>query len=206
MPFIHPSTRALYPLCITFSVLTLAYSLDTVADVLPPAPLRCAPTSITAPPAPSPGAPLTPLALDTLTRQLGLKVVSPSSPPSPEKQTPALPSLCALATRQIGPHLHEVSRREGPPDRHCVAEPPRSGPFIKNGVAQGITLFSVHPNSFFFQLGLRDQDLLLRLNGIPLNSPEGMLEAYALVLESSRVELELERGGQLLRQTYIIKS
>jgi hypothetical protein len=205
MPFVRPSARARYPLCITFSVLTLAYSLDTVADVLSPAPLRRTPTSITAPPAPSPGEQPMPLALDTLSRQLGLKVVSPSPPPFPEKQTPALPSLCALATRQLGPHLHEVSRREGPPDRHCVAEPPRSGPFIKNGVAQGITLFSIHPNSFFFQLGLRDQDLLLRLNGIPLNSPEGMLEAYALVLKASRVELELERGGRLLRQTYLIK-
>jgi general secretion pathway protein C len=98
-----------------------------------------------------------------------------------------------------------VSRRNGPPDRHCVAEPPPSGSFFKNGVAQGITLFSVHPDSFFFQLGLRAQDLLLRLNGIPLNSPEGALEAYALVLKASRVELELERGGRLLRHTYIIK-
>jgi hypothetical protein len=31
--FVRPSTQALYPLCITVSVLALAYSLNTVADV-----------------------------------------------------------------------------------------------------------------------------------------------------------------------------
>src|SRR5207249_643681 len=78
-------------------------------------------------------------------------------------------------------------------------------PSFKNGVCTGFKLFSIVPDSLFAQVGLQNGDVIRRINGYELNSPEKALEIYQRLRDATRIELEIERGGEPLRLSYSIE-
>ena len=78
-------------------------------------------------------------------------------------------------------------------------------PAFKDGVAQGFKLFSIRPDSLYSKIGVQNGDVIKRINGFDLNSPEKALEVYTKLKDSSRIDLELERNGQTVRKTYNIR-
>jgi general secretion pathway protein C len=54
-------------------------------------------------------------------------------------------------------------------------------------------------------LGFQNGDTVRRINGQPLTSPDGALEAFTRARDAGRVEVELERGGELLTFTYMLR-
>jgi general secretion pathway protein C len=63
----------------------------------------------------------------------------------------------------------------------------------------------MRPDSIYARLGLKNGDILQRVNGFTLDSPTQTLEAYNHLRRSSRIELEFERDGQVLRKTYAVE-
>ena len=68
-------------------------------------------------------------------------------------------------------------------------------PSFKNGVANGFKLFSIQPGSLYASIGIENGDVVQRVNGYEMNSPEKALELYQKLKESGHVTIELERGG-----------
>jgi general secretion pathway protein C len=110
--------------------------------------------------------------------------------------------------RAVSENDYEVPRTEI--DRtlanlNDVAMQARIVPAFKDGQAQGFKLFSIRPDSIYSKIGVQNGDVIKRINGFELNSPEKALEVYAKLKEASRIEIELERNGSSIRKNYTIR-
>ncbi len=83
-----------------------------------------------------------------------------------------------------------------------VATQARIVPSFKNGVANGFKLFSIQPGSLYSSIGVENGDVIQKINGYEINSPDKALEIYQKLRESSHITLEIERNGQVIRKEY----
>jgi general secretion pathway protein C len=86
-----------------------------------------------------------------------------------------------------------------------LATKARIVPSFKNGVANGFKLFSIVPDSLYANIGIQNGDVIRRINGYEMNSPDKALEIYQKLRDANRIEIELERRGETLRKTYSIE-
>jgi general secretion pathway protein C len=132
-------------------------------------------------------------------------------PPTPVAEArPAGPPNSGLGNgiRALNENEYEVPRAEI--DRTLgnlneVAMQARIVPAFKDGQAQGFKLFSIRPDSIYSKIGVQNGDVIRRINGFDLNSPEKALEVYSKLKESSRIEIEIERNGAPIRKTYNVR-
>ncbi len=87
---------------------------------------------------------------------------------------------------------------------NSLATQARLVPSFKNGVANGFKLFQIQPGSLYSSIGIENGDVITRINGYEINSPDKALEIYSKLRESSHVTLELDRGGQNIKKDYSI--
>jgi general secretion pathway protein C len=133
------------------------------------------------------------------------------TPPTPVAEAkPAGPPNSGLGSgiRALNENEYEVPRTEI--DRTLgnlneVAMQARIVPAFKDGQAQGFKLFSIRPDSIYSKIGVQNGDVIRRINGFDLNSPEKALEVYSKLKESSRIEIEIERNGAPIRKTYNVR-
>jgi general secretion pathway protein C len=85
---------------------------------------------------------------------------------------------------------------------NSVATQARIVPSFKNGVANGFKVFSIQPNSFYSAIGVENGDVVQKINGYEINSPDKALEIYQKLREARHVTVDLERGGQTIRKEY----
>ena len=81
----------------------------------------------------------------------------------------------------------------------------RAVPNIVDGKIKGFRIFSIKPGSIYEKLGIHNGDVVLRVNGIELDSPAKALEFYGAISSASDISLDLDRNGQLLSNNYTIK-
>ncbi|WP_083682803.1 type II secretion system protein GspC [Archangium sp. Cb G35] len=129
---------------------------------------------------------------------------TPPVPAGPPVQAPPNGS----GIRAMSENDYEVPRAEI--DRtlanlNDVAMQARIVPAFKDGQAQGFKLFSIRPDSIYSKIGVQNGDVIKRINGFELNSPEKALEVYTKLKEASRIEIELERNGSSVRKNYTIR-
>lgn len=80
------------------------------------------------------------------------------------------------------------------PNLHELAQDARIVPAFQNGRAIGFKLFSIRASSDFARAGLQNGDVVTRINGIELSSPERALEAYQRANDGLIVVDFLRRG------------
>jgi general secretion pathway protein C len=125
-------------------------------------------------------------------------------PPSPSAPSTGFGSTL----RQTGPETYAIQRQDVEntlANLNQVAMHARVVPSFVNGVSKGFKLFAMRPDSIYTRLGMKNGDILQRVNGFELTSPTQALEAYNHLRSSSRIELEIERDGQVLRKTYAVE-
>ena len=86
-----------------------------------------------------------------------------------------------------------------------LATQARIVPSFKNGVANGFKLFSIVPDSLYSKIGIQNGDVIRRINGYDMNSPDKALEVYQKLRDASRIEVELERRGDSVKKQYSIE-
>jgi general secretion pathway protein C len=110
--------------------------------------------------------------------------------------------------RQTGPETYAIQRQDVDntlANMNQVAMQARVVPSFINGVPRGFKLFALKPDSIFTRLGLKNGDILQRINGFTLDNPTSALEAYNHLKGSSRIELEIEREGQPVRKSFTVE-
>jgi general secretion pathway protein C len=134
------------------------------------------------------------------------------APPPPIRTTTPVQEPGTVATggsiRATSENEYEVPRAEI--DRtlsnlNDVAMQARIVPAFKDGVAQGFKLFSIRPDSIYTKIGIQNGDVIKRINGFDLNSPEKALEVYSKLKEANRIDIEVERNGSVVRKTYNVR-
>ncbi len=109
--------------------------------------------------------------------------------------------------RAVGPNRYEIDRNvldSTLSNLNVIATQARIVPSFRNGVANGFKLFSIQPGSLYASIGIENGDVVQRINGYEINSPDKVLELYQKLRETPHVTLEVERGGQLIRKEYNI--
>jgi general secretion pathway protein C len=129
---------------------------------------------------------------------------------APAKYNDAPPPSANLGStiKQVSENEYEVPRAEIDKtlsNLNDVAMQARIVPAFKDGVAQGFKLFSIRPDSIYSKIGVQNGDVIKRINGYDLNSPEKALEVYSKLKESSRIDIEVERNGASVRKTYNVR-
>ncbi len=128
-----------------------------------------------------------------------------AKPPTPSKKES---SLDISGIRATSANTYEVPKDElqkALGNMNEIATQARIVPSFKNGESQGFKIFSIKPNSLFTKLGIQNGDVIKRVNGFDINSPDKALEIYSKLQSSNRIEIEFERGGSPTRKTYNIR-
>jgi S1-C subfamily serine protease len=68
----------------------------------------------------------------------------------------------------------------------------------------GFRLAAVRPGSFFERLGLRANDVVLRVDGRPINGVEDASAAYAWLRVTDKFSVEVLRNGRPLTLRYVV--
>jgi general secretion pathway protein C len=131
----------------------------------------------------------------------------PPSPPVAQANT-APPPNNGSGIRAVSDNEYEVPRAEIDKtlnNLNDVAMQARIVPAFKDGQAVGFKLFSIRPDSIYSKIGVQNGDVIRRINGFDLNSPEKALEVYSKMKDASRIEIEIERNGAPIRKSYNVR-
>jgi len=86
-----------------------------------------------------------------------------------------------------------------------VATQARIVPSFKNGKANGFKLFSIKPGSIYSKIGMQNGDVIQKINGYEMNSPDKALEIYQKLKDATTVSIDLQRRGQNMNYNYNIQ-
>jgi general secretion pathway protein C len=75
-------------------------------------------------------------------------------------------------------------------------------PFLKDNQPHGFRVSSVQPNGVFYQLGIRNNDVVVKLNGVAVRQPDDIMGLYRQIQELDTVTVEVERRGRPMTLTY----
>jgi general secretion pathway protein C len=113
------------------------------------------------------------------------------------------PSTAGLAINRAPPprpsggsQFAENLRRMAETNPTAFAEVVRPQPVFANGVQRGYRVYPGRNRQQFAKLGLQPGDLVLSINGTPLDDPQRGMEIFNTIGTSDRVTVTVERNGQ----------
>jgi general secretion pathway protein C len=128
-------------------------------------------------------------------------------PPLPTNVAVREPAGGGDGIKAVGAHDYTVPRAEVDKtlnNLNDVAMQARIVPNFKDGQSNGFKLFSIRPDSIYTKIGIQNGDVVTRINGFDMNSPEKALEVYSKLRDATRIEIDLDRNGTPVHQTYTI--
>ena len=78
-------------------------------------------------------------------------------------------------------------------------------PSQKDGKVEGFKASEVKPNGVFSMIGIKNGDILLRLNDFPMDSPDKALQSFIALKGQNRLKLDIIRDGQPQTFNYDIR-
>ncbi|MFZ2950199.1 MAG: type II secretion system protein GspC [Desulfuromonadaceae bacterium] len=78
-------------------------------------------------------------------------------------------------------------------------------PSQKDGKVEGFRASEVKPNGVFSMIGIKNGDILLRLNDFPMDSPDKALQSFIALKGQNRLKLDIIRDGQSQTFNYDIR-
>ncbi len=78
-------------------------------------------------------------------------------------------------------------------------------PNIKNGKQKGFLVQEIIPGGIYDSLGLRNEDILLRINGLEISNPEVAIQAMSALRGMNSIELDIIRNNSKMSMSYQIK-
>ena len=124
------------------------------------------------------------------------------APPPPDLQGGS-PDLSGV--KRLTDNRYEIPKKvldQSLSNLNNLATQARIVPSFKNGVANGFKLFSIQPGSLYSSIGVENGDVIQRINGYEINSPDKALEIYQKLKDAGHITIDIERNGQTLRKDY----
>jgi general secretion pathway protein C len=123
------------------------------------------------------------------------------------------------AKRSSGPNLGQGVRKLGDKEYQIekteidkvlsnlnqIARQARIVPSFKNGKSNGFKLFSIRPNSLYSKIGIQNGDIIQKINGYEINSPDKALEIYSKLKDADSITVDLVRRGKPQTMSYSIQ-
>jgi general secretion pathway protein C len=127
--------------------------------------------------------------------------------PFESSRRPSPPPRSFPRLTRVGPYTYEMHRTtlDGLlEDQAQLMRSARVVPEQRDGKIAGVRIFGVRPGTLMDAIGFENGDMLLRVNGYDVTSPDHALEAYARLRSSDRLYVEIERRGTPITITYRI--
>ena len=86
-----------------------------------------------------------------------------------------------------------------------VATQARLVPSFKNGKPNGFKIFSIRSGSIYSKIGMQNGDVILKINGFEMNSPDRALEVYSKLRDATSLTIEITRRGINMTMSYAIR-
>ena len=133
--------------------------------------------------------------------------------PSPSRSGMPPTSVAALPTgegiRRIDDSRFEIAQAEIDAVMNgglaTMAQDVRIVPYFEGGVSKGFKLYSIKPGSLLSKIGLMNGDVISKVNGYDISSPEKALQVYGLLKNEKNVSVDLTRNGQNKSLSYSIR-
>lgn len=136
------------------------------------------------------------------------EVIAPPVTVASNTPPPPAPGKIGAGIQATGADSYEIPKDEinkALSNLNDIAMQARIVPAFKDGVATGFKLFSIRPDSLYTKIGIQNGDIVRRINGFEINSPDKALEVYTKLKESNRIEIEIDRNGSPVRKTYNVR-
>ena len=129
---------------------------------------------------------------------------------------PAIETVAAKtpAVGSAGPRQPQKSRKEMTFDREQIKKfldnpnelltGARLMPVLKDGKQEGFIVKEVKPGGIYENIGLKNDDIILRANNVELNSPGDGVKIFNMIKELDRMELDIIRNGVPMTQVFHI--
>jgi general secretion pathway protein C len=88
-------------------------------------------------------------------------------------------------------------------DLNKVMTQARVVPYMLGGKIAGYAIFDILPGSLYSRLGLQNNDVVERVNGVEIKSPETLYQLFQQIRHQQRIALDFSRGGK--RETVTIE-
>jgi general secretion pathway protein C len=112
---------------------------------------------------------------------------SRAEPESPEKPSPEREATVVVKRSEVDESLRNV---------HQLLSQVRIRPHFTDGVADGLVVSNIKPDSIFARMGLRNGDIVQGLNGRNIQTPDDVMEMYERLKSGSRLAVQVMRNGE----------
>ena len=120
-------------------------------------------------------------------------------------QTNVIPAApVGLESERIGHNEYVVSRSFVERMTQARQHELRAVPHEQNGVAFGVRIFGLRRRGEFEQLGLRNGDVVLRMNGISVSAPSALPELASSFQGSTHLVVDVLRAGRVTTMRYTV--
>lgn len=136
-----------------------------------------------------------------------VKLMTPTAPKTgmPAEGTPATPG--SIAT-QVGTGSYVIEQRALNAALDNIGQAmtdARLLPSMKDGKVEGFRVSEVKPAGVFGMVGIKNGDVLLRINDLTIDSPDKAIQSFVSLKGQSRIKLDLIRDGQPMTLNYDIR-
>ena len=78
-------------------------------------------------------------------------------------------------------------------------------PHVAYGKPEGFVMRDIVPGSLFARIGLRNNDILRRINGVEMKDPETLFKVFLGLKDETSISLDVLRAGQMETYAYEIR-
>jgi general secretion pathway protein C len=86
-----------------------------------------------------------------------------------------------------------------------VAMQARIVPNFEGGKANGFKIFNIKSGSIYERIGLKNGDVIQKINGFEINSPDKAFEVYQKLKDAKAISVEINRNGSNMTLDYTIR-
>jgi len=137
---------------------------------------------------------------------------SPSADASAARSAAAATTTTATTSdeqiRKIGEDRYLVAQAEVDHSLENLSElftQLRAVPNVESGQTNGFKVFAIRRGSLFQKIGLENNDVIQRVNGVELNDPTRAMSLFQELQGQTRLTVDVVRGGQARTLTYEIR-
>jgi general secretion pathway protein C len=139
-----------------------------------------------------------------------VELLTPMTPPAAPQAAKTSPGTAqtntAVASTGAGSYVIDQRALNAALDNPAQAmSDARLLPSQKDGKVEGFKASEVKPNGVFSMIGIKNGDVLLRLNDFPMDSPDKALQSFIALKGQNRLKLDIIRDGQPQTFNYDIR-
>ena len=140
-----------------------------------------------------------------------VELLTPMTPPAASSASQAAPGVANTVSTGVtstgaGSYVIDQRALNAALDNPAQAmSDARLLPSQKDGKVEGFRASEVKPNGVFAMIGIKNGDVLQRLNDFPMDSPDKALQSFIALKGQNRLKLDIIRDGQPQTFNYDIR-